>query len=72
MGQDHKPPIHLTLVEYSMDPAKGQPLCRTSVCTHFEPNNASIVQKFPPSTSLSLTLGNSLYSEKKKNLKKES
>ena len=40
MGQDHKPPIHLTLVEYSMNLVNGQPLWRTSVCTYFEPNIA--------------------------------
>ena len=35
MGQDHKPPIHQKLVENSMGLVNGQPLCRTSICTHW-------------------------------------
>ena len=43
----------------------GQPL-GTTVCTHFEPNVASICQKFTPSLSLSLASKRILNSEKKK------
>ena len=66
MGQDHNPPIHLTLVEYSMAPVNEKPLWRTSVRTHVEPNNASNVQKFTPSIFVSgLALDNCLYAKKK-------
>ena len=65
LGQDHKPPMHLTLVQYSMDAVNGKRLWRMSVCTHFEPNTASIVQKFTPSITLSLASDNFLCSEKK-------
>lgn len=35
MGHDYEPPIHPTLVEYSMDPVNGPPLWKTSVYTPF-------------------------------------
>ena len=55
----------------SMDPVYGQPLCRKSVCTHFEWNIASAGQKFKPFISLSLALHNFWYSEKKNGIKSE-
>ena len=64
LRQDHKPPIHLTLVECEIDLFNGQPLWRTLVSTHFEPNIARIVQKFTPSIFLSLAWERSLYSGK--------
>ena len=66
MRQDHKPPMHLTLVECEIDLFNGQPLWRTLVSTHFEPNIARSVQKFTPSIILSLASERFLYSEKKK------
>ena len=66
MHQDHKPPTHLTLVECEIDLVNGQPLWRTLVSTHFEPNIASIVQKFTPSMFLSLAREHSVYSAKTK------
>ena len=66
LRQDHKPPIHLTLVECEIDLFNGQPLWRTLVSTHFEPNIARIVQKFTPSIFLSLAWERSVYSGKKK------
>ena len=65
MRHDHKPPIHLTLVECKIDLFNGQPLSKTLVSTHFEPNIARIVQKFTPSIILSLASKCTLYSEKK-------
>ena len=53
-----------------MAPFNREPLWRASVCTHFEPNNASIIQKFTPSIFLSLASENILYSEKKKKSQK--
>jgi len=66
MCQDHKPPIHLTLVECKIDLFNGQPLWRTLVSTHFEPNIAGSVHKFTP-IILSLASENILYPGKKQN-----
>lgn len=67
MRHDHKPPIHLTLVECKIDLFNGQPLSKTLVSTHFKPNIARSVQKFTPSTFLSLASDIILYPGKKKN-----
>ena len=69
--QDHKPPIHLTLVECQIDLFNGQPPWRTLVSTHFKSNIARIVQKFTPSIILSLASENILYPAKKKQTKKK-
>ena len=66
MRQDHKPPTHLTLVECEIDLFNGQPPWKTLVSTHFKSNIARIVQKFTPSTFLSLASERSVYSGKKK------
>ena len=70
MRQDHKPPMHLTLVECEIDLFNGQPLWRMLVSTHFEPNIARSVQKFTPSIILSLASERFLYSEKKNEIQK--
>ena len=62
---DHKPPIHLTPAECEIDLFNGQPLWKTLVSTHFEPNIARSVQIFAPSIILSLASENILYPEKK-------
>ena len=67
LRQDHKPPIHLTLVECEIDVFNRQPLWRTLVSKHFEPNIPRSVQKFTPSIILSLASENLLYPEKKNN-----
>ena len=69
--QDHKPPIHLTLVECQIDLFNGQPPWRTLVSTHFKSNIARIVQKFTPSAFPSLASESILYTAKKKKQKKK-
>ena len=66
MRNDHKPPIHLTLVECKIDLFNGQPLWKTLVSTHFEPNIATSVQKSTPSIILSVASENIIYPGKKK------
>ena len=70
LRQDHKPPIHLTLVECEIDLFNGQPLWKTLVSTHFEPNIARSVQKFTLSIILSLALELSVCSKKKIEIQK--
>ena len=65
LRQDHKPPIHLIVIECEIDVFNRQPLWRTLVSTHFEPNIARIVHKFTPSMFLSLASERSVYSGKK-------
>ena len=69
MGQGHKPPCdpytkHLSNTQWSQS-KDNHALWRTSVCTHFEPNNANIVQKFTPSIFFSSLASDNLLSSEK-------
>ena len=55
MGQKYKTTHKPNTCQIINGPVNAQHLRKTSVCKHFEPNIASAVQKFTPS-SLSLHL----------------
>ena len=55
MGQENKTTHTPNTYQIINGPVNAEHLWETSVCKHFEPNIASVVQKFTPS-SLSLHL----------------